>query len=507
MASALTKITAELPKLRKSNLDTTAACVKLTANYEHTRINADILDRRTTSLEGGHAASHANTHAASDRFEDAMEEGEDEEEEDLNRAAEQDAMALRTEARQQQSTILRRAMAEQKEAAAAAETAKAAEISALKARRQEAQEALDRLEGRLEPHLEDHLEDTNTVRRGEMGPHPVREVGQANLPQVRTDRETLDHLPAQVRNHEGGGTHSKLPYPPKFSGDDGVEVEDIIYAYETYLRGSHIPCTEWAQHCTSLLMGTALKQYIAKARALGERTPSWETFKGVLMTFRNTNGALVARQQIAALRQTGSVREYVLKSKILTTQAGPSTPADAVLRFWSGLKNRDTTFALNPLTGVFWTEEAALQQYALNIELARPHTDRTDQPLPRAAHSTPFRVRKHPWIANKSAFMQGDKSGRGGRTPGGQGQNTRGRYQGQGQGRVDGRAINPLAVRGGVDSKTGSAMACPYCSYLRLHSQNGELLKHSPSSCRNYQRYIEERNKVKNNKTLENMKG
>jgi hypothetical protein len=50
-------------------------------------------------------------------------------------------------------------------------------------------------------------------------------------------------------------------------------------------------------------------------------------------------------------------------------------------------------------------------------------------------------------------------------------------------------------------------MACPYCSYLRLHSQNGELLKHSPSSCRNYQRYIEERNKVKNNKTLENMKG
>jgi uncharacterized membrane protein YgcG len=297
---------------------------------------------------------------------------------------------------------------------------------------------------------------------------------QAGLPPELQPNPTFDatghyYTNPQVGTSKGGGK-AKLAFPAKFSGDDALDVDDALYSFENYLRGSNIPEEQWAVHAAPFLLGSAAKQYITHARTTHSITPTWAAFKEVLLRFRKPNKQLAARQQLAGLSQgTRSVQMYIQQYKMLTAQAGPSTSADDVFRFWSGLRDK-ALLAVNPLTSLFWTEVEPLMQYALNTELTRAVP-------PQLPHATPANNRHHktstkPWTAKfKSAQVQGG-SGYGGGRGGGRG------------GRSNGGRGAAAAGRGGFPSPQGGVNKTRRCFIcMNWGVTDPAALAHSLSAC------------------------
>jgi hypothetical protein len=194
-------------------------------------------------------------------------------------------------------------------------------------------------------------------------------------PLAARETPTMMVPPPRSSNHS-----SRLPQPAKFSGKYGELVEDHIFAFESFLRGSHIPVEEWPSHVMPLLTGYAHTTWIAFARNKQTRgeTPLWTDMVKVLSdSFGRQDSKLIARRELHAVSQTRSVADFVQRIRVLISQAGDPAPTDAdmLLIFYNGLKSEIRGQSrINPRTGSFWTSFEELVGHTLTLDMRiTPH--------------------------------------------------------------------------------------------------------------------------------------
>ena len=284
----------------------------------------------------------------------------------------------------------------------------------------------------------------------------------------------------------GGDKNPKMPQPQKFSGEDHQDLDDALFAFETYCNWNKLPQDKWAVYCANLLTGAAAKQYTTYAQTL-TGPPTWEQFKQTLQVFARPDKRLAAQQSLFSLTQTKSVREYVQQFNLLRARSGNHTAeTDLTLLFWKGLKDPGSV-AINPATNAFWTSLDALMQHVLQRELSRTVT----APVPVAKPNG--QPRKFGWSVRPklhAVSLQGN-GGRGGGYNGGRGNGgvakTRNRGGNNNAGRGgrgnghDGRGNGYGAKRGGGGGGEAGPNRCRKCKALGLNY--GASYYHKPEEC------------------------
>lgn len=198
-----------------------------------------------------------------------------------------------------------------------------------------------------------------------------------------SDREDPATPDAQVGVAEGeagaagsGGKGPRMKAPKTFTGEaDSYELDEALYCFESYCRGSDIPRAKWPMHCANFLGGAALTSYITFAKALQEKhgpdaMPTWDQFQECLQLFAKPEARLRAQRELFDLRQTGTAVDYARKFKLLVARSGNKTATeDLILMFHRGLKDPDAVDK-DPLTKKWWTSLDDLVNAVVQAELS-----------------------------------------------------------------------------------------------------------------------------------------
>lgn len=176
--------------------------------------------------------------------------------------------------------------------------------------------------------------------------------------------------------------HYKIASPEKFDGDKSGKKQDVsiwLWGLETYLRVMEIPVEKWVDVACAHLKGAALGWYRKLAmdvvwgtgNELAVVFTSWTDFKTAIQAqFQVLNAERKARDELARLRQTRSVQEYVTKFRELMTQLpGKSDEKDTEDRFLRGLKD-DVARQLEMMIVMTETREGKKQTLEDHMALA-----------------------------------------------------------------------------------------------------------------------------------------
>jgi len=167
-----------------------------------------------------------------------------------------------------------------------------------------------------------------------------------------------------------------LPKPPVYKGAETDIVEDRLFVFENYLRGSNIPEASWPNYIMSLLQDKALTAWtsVAVPASTAGIPVTWEMFKQTMLTnFAHPDRQHQAQEQLHKIRQrtSQSATDYVRTFNSLVQRAGQPVPSttDQILFFHSGLlssfKEKCVT---NPTTGMFSTDLHALQGHVIAMQ-------------------------------------------------------------------------------------------------------------------------------------------
>jgi hypothetical protein len=176
-----------------------------------------------------------------------------------------------------------------------------------------------------------------------------------------------------------------LPKPPIFHGTNQDVVEDKLFVFENYLRGSKIPEDTWTNYIMPLLADKALSAWTAVAMPMSQAglPLPWSLFRSTMLSsFAHPDRQHEAREMLhkVAKKSNQSVNDYVRHFNSLVQRSGNPAPSatDQIMFFHAGLLPfmKDKT-ATNPATAMFWTELDVLQIYAINV-----HTHGTHKPAP-----------------------------------------------------------------------------------------------------------------------------
>jgi hypothetical protein len=177
-----------------------------------------------------------------------------------------------------------------------------------------------------------------------------------------------------------------LPMPQRYSGTDpAVIVEDAIFAFESFLKASHIPMKDWPAHIMPILSGQALTTYVAHARPMSTRGEdmTWADMVKILTdAFSTVDSKIVARKELLAIQQTTTVTEYAQRMRILIARAGSpaSSDLDLMLMYFNGLKPyMQQKCQVDPTKGTFWGSFEQLLQFSLSVSVGTGPTQRPAQ--------------------------------------------------------------------------------------------------------------------------------
>jgi hypothetical protein len=157
------------------------------------------------------------------------------------------------------------------------------------------------------------------------------------------EREQAPAPPLQPEVHISQGSKLKLPIPDKYDGSSQAgEVENFIFKNEQYFLGMGISADKQVYFASGLLSGAAATWWRFTCLAMqDESLYEWDTFKDQLLArFNAVNSARHARDQLAGLVQSGSVRSYATKMQELALQIPDINKGELKDRFIRGLKRR-----------------------------------------------------------------------------------------------------------------------------------------------------------------------
>lgn len=154
-------------------------------------------------------------------------------------------------------------------------------------------------------------------------------------------------VPAEVQvpnTVPGAGKPPKLPFPKVFDGSSTPgAVENFVFDCEQYFMGMGTPADKQVILAAGLLGGGAKSwwRYTCLSRGGDMTLYAWSVFSTELLSrFRAVNSTRHARDQLASIRQDGSVRTYAQKMQELALQVPGIQDAELVDRFVRGLKPR-----------------------------------------------------------------------------------------------------------------------------------------------------------------------
>ena len=274
---------------------------------------------------------------------------------------------------------------------------------------------------------------------------------------------------------------TRMPQPQKFSGDNPTDdLDESLFAFENYLRGTGTPRDQWPIVAMPLLTGSALRAYtnLAQPMALTGVTPSWEEFRSVLQPFARQDKQLTARQSLYSIKQTKSVAEYHQRFSLLVSRAGLPTPTDKdlLMLYWNGLTDvAKKSSPIDPITGLFWTSYSSLANHTLNIALSNSVSGFTRETDKRRWNHTDSKLRALKAKRNRT-FGDGEGRGSGGGSPYAAG---RGRGRGAAWTTVGGRHKKEKKEhRTTTDTGGGAGPSDPWCTNPK-HSE-GYLNSNNP---------------------------
>jgi hypothetical protein len=248
------------------------------------------------------------------------------------------------------------------------------------------------------------------------------------------------------------GNHAKvsLKAPKPFSGDrnEPRAPELAIHQLEHYFRASKLPESEWGLATGSHLTGLAEKAYntIALNAIANSQALSWDKVRQLILTFRKSDEAVRARQELARAKQTTTVAAYNMHFDELLSKVGEDRPARFELMSWylRGLINGETTDKNgDPFTSLEHAMKFHLTREKTHMEvhgIARDHSH-TSRPSDSRAFKPRRPMLKTAQVAKASGsgyprvqhepLKQSSGGGRGGSSPrgGGRGGRTIGRIK------------------------------------------------------------------------------
>ena len=141
-----------------------------------------------------------------------------------------------------------------------------------------------------------------------------------------------------------GASKIKLPTPDKYDGSSQPRAaENFLFRCEQHFLGMSIPADKQVLFAAGLLTGGAASwwRFTCMAHAGEESLYDWDEFSEQLLArFRAVNSARHARDQLANLVQSGSVRTYASKMQELAMQIPDIGEGELKDRFIRGLKRR-----------------------------------------------------------------------------------------------------------------------------------------------------------------------
>lgn len=287
-----------------------------------------------------------------------------------------------------------------------------------------------------------------------------------------------------------GSGKVRMQPPAPFSGEGDVEPDLAIMGLENFFSSSGLARNQWGRQVHTMLKGPALKAYSAIAVPLhsatgGQQCPSWDQVRALIASFKSNDTPAMARAQLASIRQTGKVREYIHRFQHLINQVGPDPPAktDQLIYFLTGLRNAQT---LSP-AGTAWTSLESAQDFHLQREIS-------ELKVQSSRHTTPYepRLQKPFFKPRLNAIAQRSRNdhyggGEGkiyGRTGGRPDARGRGKGRDTGNSRGRGRGGRQEHAYGGGEGEQGrqNRERCPDSAYGRNYA---ELMQKRKGPCPN----------------------
>lgn len=134
-----------------------------------------------------------------------------------------------------------------------------------------------------------------------------------------------------------GGDRSLPIKPDRFNGDTRTDVRSWLFQVDTYFEAAGTPEARRVPIAAALLHGAALSWWRNHKEAKTAPT-TWEAFKtNVSETFEIINSAKTARDRLARLRQTSSVRAYATAFRNVSLDIPGITEDERKDRFLRGL--------------------------------------------------------------------------------------------------------------------------------------------------------------------------
>jgi hypothetical protein len=157
------------------------------------------------------------------------------------------------------------------------------------------------------------------------------------------EREQAPAPPPPSEVHISQGSKPKLPLPDKYDGSSQAgAVENFLFKCDQYFLGMDTPVEKRVYFASGLLTGAGASWWRFTCMASQDNSLyEWGMFKEQLLArFQAVNSARHARDQLAGLVQSGSVRAYATKMQELALQIPDINEGELKDRFIRGLKRR-----------------------------------------------------------------------------------------------------------------------------------------------------------------------
>jgi len=150
-------------------------------------------------------------------------------------------------------------------------------------------------------------------------PPPAQHPVHARSP-LETEAEELKRLHTENNtlkvSHNAPTRVPDLPKPPIFHGTNQDVVEDKLFVFENYLRGSKIPEDTWTNYIMPLLADKALSVWTAVAMPMSQAglPLPWSLFRSTMLSsFAHPDRQHEAREMLhkVAKKSNQSVNDYV----------------------------------------------------------------------------------------------------------------------------------------------------------------------------------------------------
>ena len=166
----------------------------------------------------------------------------------------------------------------------------------------------------------------------------------ASMRNLEADVALLKRAVSQGRGNDGHGSKIKVPEPKSFNGTRSAkDLENFLWDMEQYFKAARIQEGDKVSITGMYLVGDAKLWW--RTRSEGDASAgrpiieTWENLKKELKgQFLPCNTSWVARQSLKNLKQSGTIREYVVAFSSLMLEIENMSEADKLFNFMSGLQ-------------------------------------------------------------------------------------------------------------------------------------------------------------------------